>query len=187
MITYLPQIGYMDSASRLSNKALAKQCDTALLIATILDDPDLPGQDHPAVRMWRGHERQLISYGLAMCHDLRITRKIDTDAWIQLGKLATELREAKYDNSVPPWHKDLWIHRSHRSELVRRYPKRHKDDWPNTPQNMPILWPQIVSSDRRGYRLRLSEGDIGLLSIGDRVLPSELYYDKNKREVIVDE
>jgi hypothetical protein len=49
---------------------------------------------------------------------------------------------------------------------------------------MPTLWPQLTNSDPRGYRLRLSQGDIIKLSRDELALPDWLHFDKNKQEVL---
>jgi len=61
--TFLPLEDFAASARVLDSKRLGKQRLETLQILKALADPSYGWQNHPAVLMWRGHERQLILYG----------------------------------------------------------------------------------------------------------------------------
>jgi hypothetical protein len=72
----------------------------------------------------------------------------------------------------PPWIRDKWVLRSHRSNLMRKAPHIYGDKYDGTPENMPYLWPVIDHMKPDGYYLRLSKPDMARLATGERVLPT---------------
>ena len=71
MQTFLPYSDYDQSAAVLDYRRLGKQRVEAKQIMFALSDPNYGWQNHPAVRMWRGHEYQLAQYGIAICYEWR--------------------------------------------------------------------------------------------------------------------
>jgi hypothetical protein len=41
----------------------------------------------------------------------------------------------------PPWLGNEDFHRSHRSNLLRKYPEHYRQFWPDEPDNLPYFWP----------------------------------------------
>ena len=117
----------------LDNKRLGKQRVEAKQIYLALTDPSYGWQNHPAVKMWRGYEPQLIAYGIATCTE-----------WLSRG----------FNDSLRPWfltHSKSffepvpWITpafcRSHQSNLIRKDPIHYRKFFPAVPDNLPYIWP----------------------------------------------
>lgn len=97
--------------------------------------------NHPAVRMWRGYEWQLLRYQQAIC-----------DEWVeQLGFKDTCFDKSLYlyfrcnpqanDGEMPDWIGNEEFHLSHQSNLIRKDPKRYSKAFPGVPSNLPYVWP----------------------------------------------
>jgi hypothetical protein len=88
--------------------------------------------------MWDGYHAALANYGIAVCnvwtsHDYR-----DTCA-AQMRALVSDHDRMGFTN--PPWLKDPAVHRSHRSNLIRKLPDHYRPLWPDVPDDLPYLWP----------------------------------------------
>lgn len=128
------------SAEVLDHKRLGKQRVECKQILLALTDPSYGWQNHPAVRMWRGHEASLVEYTLTICN-----------YWCSFGYKDTvlpwlhEFSELKYSRLIesvpPPWLGDPDFHRSHQSNLVRKNPGHYRQFWPDVPDNLPYIWP----------------------------------------------
>lgn len=90
--------------------------------------------NHPAARMWKGHEGSLARYGLAMC-----------EVWVERGykdSCADKIRGLVVpDENWPEWYGRDDILLSHRSNLVRKNPEFYGRIWPDVPNNLPYVWP----------------------------------------------
>ncbi|HKO85972.1 MAG TPA: MSMEG_6728 family protein, partial [Actinomycetota bacterium] len=85
MQTFLPYPDFAASAQALDPRRLGKQRVEALQVLQGLTQPGYAWRHHPAVRMWRGHEEALGTYGVTVCR-----------AWFALGFADTcelQLRE----------------------------------------------------------------------------------------------
>jgi len=192
--TWLPMFGYCSSAAKLSDKLLKRQIVDARTILEILDalatDKREPSSKDDMVLLgWRGHERSLCIYFSSFAHEWRVKRKLPggfvSAAWASKRDEELAGLGSPHNNLYkPPWVGNEDVCRSHRSRLIALNEKRYGPYWPNNPLDMPTLWPQNVIDDPRGYRLRLSQGDIVKLNRGELVLPDWLYFDKNKQEVL---
>jgi hypothetical protein len=91
-------------------------------------------RNHPAVKMWSGYEGALVEYGVAIC-----------DQWIERGyrdNCRCRIRcYAKRDRTRPPWLGDEEFHRSHQSNLVRKWPEYYGLVFPGVPGDLPYIWP----------------------------------------------
>jgi hypothetical protein len=156
MQTFLPYKNFNLCARALDRKRLGKQRVEALQILYALTglsasivNPAVGEEytktttkkhgwsNHPAVLMWKGHERALIRYGIAMCQE-----------WIRLGYKDTCTKKFLYVQSLlkdasdsnPWWLGDDRLHSSHRSNLIRKdssfYGNTFKED-----DSMPYFWP----------------------------------------------
>jgi len=185
--TWLPQIGYADSMRMLDTNRLRKQRNDCWHILQMLEslpsNPQAAGNRHALVFMWKGHERSLCLLGIMACYELRIGRREGCDLYPKLHKLDNDLKAAGLTASPPPWLHDLDVHRAYRSNLIR-VNDGYAPLWPGTPERMPYLFPQVVDTDPRGYRLRLLNADIQRLESGERKLPDWLWWDNNKRQVL---
>jgi len=80
MQTFLPYADFNKSAEALDNRRLNKQILEGYQILKVLGNPDPRAgwRNHPAVKMWRGHEFSLFGYVMQMV-DVAKARGIKTD------------------------------------------------------------------------------------------------------------
>lgn len=135
--TFLPYPSFIESAAVLDYKRLGKQRVEAKQILKALRGEMKGWRNHPATRMWVGHEGALCSYGAVMCYEW----------WDERGHkdslLGYFLRMQMDYNSLelPPWIGDEAVHISHRSNLIRKYPEWYGHLWPDVPDDLPYIWP----------------------------------------------
>ena len=136
MQTFLPHKSFRQSAHALDNKRLGKQRVECLQILKALTDPKYGWQNHPAVKMWRGHVASLVVYGLAICDEWKRRGFNDTCA----EKIAAHMPEG--EALLPPkWLGNADFHASHRSNLLRKEPEHYrKFNWIDGP-DLPYVWP----------------------------------------------
>ena len=144
MQTFLPYPNTWASARCLDNKRLGKQrveCKQ-ILIALGVDVGEHPGnpesrwRNHPAVRMWRGHEQSLAEYAWIMCKQ-----------WIMRGfkdTLSEQFRIAALllpSTPQPDWLGSSRLHASYRSNLLRKdFDHYSRFGWREAP-GLPYWWP----------------------------------------------
>lgn len=177
MQTFLPMASYRASLESLDDLRLNKQIlECQQIIGTILD-PSRGYQNHPAVRMWRGYEKALCTYGAQAC----VVRADGRVTWFHemIEEMADNPKVRKDSILVPPWVGDKDMHRSHRSRLMIKDPSHYH--WMGTPDNMPYLWP--LNGPKRTYQLFLSGSDLARMKSGERELPEWLTFDPKTGEV----
>jgi len=136
MQTFLPDPDFARSAQVLDRQRLGKQRVEVLQLLKALRDGGA-WSNHPAARMWRGHEGVLAIYGLTVC-----------DEWISRGYQDT--CRAKIDShytvgvhSPPDWLGDADFHAAHRSNLLRKKPEWYGQfGWTEGP-DLPYVWPEF--------------------------------------------
>ena len=139
MQTFLPYPDPTESAKCLDYRRLGKQRIECLQILNVLlgrTKPTKSGRigwaNHPAVLMWKGHERALVDYAVRMC-----------DEWIKRGYKDT--RRAILTSSIdmdqpivyPSWVGDMAFHVAHRSNLIRKKPDFYQPLWPDVRGDLP--------------------------------------------------
>lgn len=136
MQTFLPYgSDFSEAASVLDRQRLGKQRVEAYQIIQALTTPTYGWQNHPAVKMWRGHVEALALYGLAIC-----------DEWIRRGyKDSMRARFVAYCPSLraenPAWIDREDIVLSHRANLVRKAPEHYSLIWPDVDPSLAYVWP----------------------------------------------
>lgn len=138
MQTFLPYPDFAKSAACLDRQRLGKQRVEAKQIYLALTDPTYGWQNHPAVKMWRGHEWKLLVYCEVICRE-----------WIRRGFNDTVLSWIPYDALLntdcnlanPSWIGDTRFHASHRSNLLRKDPVWYGRFGWTEPTNLPYIWP----------------------------------------------
>jgi hypothetical protein len=139
MQTFLPYPDFCQTAKCLDYKRLGKQRIEAFQILEIICGKESRWKNHPAVLMWKGYEKSLIYYGLSIC-----------DEWIERKYKDTMLNKfLNYRDKFlginqdyfPWWFGSKKFHRSHQSNLVRKFPEHYKQFFPDIPDNMPYYWP----------------------------------------------
>lgn len=132
MNTFLPYADFKKSAQSLDYKRLGKQRVETWQILNALRGQTKGWVNHPASKMWRGHEKLLCEYGITVC-----------DEWIARGYNDT-MRErfVSLSAELPACDKPFWftikqIHISHQSNLKRKDPKYYAFD---VPADLPYIW-----------------------------------------------
>jgi|TARA_R110002020_G_scaffold390400_1_gene600887 hypothetical protein len=132
MQTFLPLPSIGMSIRCLDNKRLGKQRVEALQILKALRGEYKNGAwvNHPATKMWRGHEDALNFY-----KDLCI------EEWIRRGFKNTMDHSRIHIVKLPPWIGKDEFHASHRSNLLRKDAAHYSQfNW-GEPDDLPYVWP----------------------------------------------
>jgi GNAT superfamily N-acetyltransferase len=155
MQTFLPLPSPAESAAILDDRRLGKQRVEAkqILIALGVDvgehrgNPSSQWRHHPAVRMWRGFERSLSHYAIAVCQEWR--RRGFNDSLLEQFEEASRDILASYCEvspssafGTPAWLGNEAVHRSHRSNLLRKSPEFYGQFGWAEPSNLPYVWPK---------------------------------------------
>lgn len=136
MQTFIPYGPYFAmGAQALDMKRLGKQRVEAWQILNTLRGVSKGWANHPAVKMWAGYETALITYGIVHCNE-----------WINRGykdTLMPRFMAAVIDSEliIPTWLEDKYMQETHRSNLIRKFPDHYGPLWPDTPPNLPYVWP----------------------------------------------
>lgn len=136
MQTFLTHADFGQSARSLDYRRLGKQRVEAWQILRALAGETRGWVNHPATRMWRGHEGSLARYGIAVCRE-----------WVDRGYRDTMLERFVaaadgLDDAPPHWLGREDLHRSHRSNLVRKFPEHYRPLFPGVPDDLEYVWPE---------------------------------------------
>jgi hypothetical protein len=136
--TFMPYADFYATAAVLDYRRLGKQRVETLQILKALTVPGYGWANHPAVVMWRGYERSLVAYGLAIC-DEWLRRGYKDSVRAQLVRVEAALHSG---DSRPPWLGREDVHRSHRSNLVRKDPSWYSARFEvGLPDDLDYVWP----------------------------------------------
>ena len=136
MQTFLPYEDFAKSAQSLDRTRLGKQRVETLQIMKALVDPSYGWQNHPAVKMWRGHEFYLLEYQRAVCNEWTSRGYVDTC----LDKTIAAMAGQPMRTARPEWLGNEEFHLSHRSNLTRKNPDHYNKYW-NVDDSLPYIWP----------------------------------------------
>jgi len=133
--TFLPYEDFAASAEVLDYRRLGKQRVETWQILNALGGKNKGWVNHPASRMWRGHETALALYGETVCRE-----------WIRRGYKDTMLERfvnltAGVPVSMPAWLGDERVHISHQSNLVRKDGEFYGPIFPDVPSDLEYVWP----------------------------------------------
>lgn len=149
MQTFLPLPSFRRSAAVLDNKRLGKQrveCKQILLCLGVPVGAHAPGRkgwrNHPAVRLWVGHETQLAVYSAAVCAEWHRRGFKDT-LLPQFMDVYNRLRPTILKNEYPPWFNCNEFHASHRSNLLRKDHAHYSQFGWTEPDDLPYFWPVV--------------------------------------------
>ncbi|NBR35827.1 MAG: cytoplasmic protein [Chitinophagales bacterium] len=135
MQTFLPYDSFIRSAECLDVKRLGKQRVEVLQILNALTGTSSGWQNHPATKMWRGHEAGLSAYGIAVCTVWKKRGYKDTC----LHKIQSLVSPDK--NDLPSWFGDDKFHDSHKSNLLRKNPIHYSQfNW-GVADDLEYYWP----------------------------------------------
>lgn len=156
MQTFVPWPDLKKSAAALDDKRLGKQRSETLVLMYILTGfriedtksegltivPHVPNgwAQHPATRMWRGHEHALCLYQEAVCAE-----------WARRGFRDTCMEKTKLvwvfagfpgiDDDMPDWWGREDVHYSHRCRLVAKNPEFYRSRFPDADPSKDYVWP----------------------------------------------
>jgi len=134
--TFLPYPSFQDSARCLDWRRLGKQRVEAMLILFIIRGEGWQSwKSHPAVKMWRGYEAELVRYGVVVCDEWIARGYRDTTRPRLLDMMPTS------DRGAPPWLGDPRLHSSHRSNLLRKDLDYYSRFGWAEPPDLPYFWP----------------------------------------------
>lgn len=140
MQTFLPSPSYTESAKILDYKRLGKQRVEAKQILLALGKTSGGWVNHPATKMWRGHEVELCQYGLSMCCEWIRRGYKDTLSEFFMDALWQYESDGR-DMSLPPWVGDERVHASHRSNLLRKDREFYSQYGWEESDDLPYVWP----------------------------------------------
>lgn len=140
MQTFLPYESFAESAASLDRQRLGKQRVEGLQILRTLSGVTDGWRNHPAVKMWRGHEWSLANYTSAVCIEW-INRGYKDTCLNKVAVMAQENRNV-WQLGEPPWLGVREFHLSHRSNLVRKLPEHYGALWPGVDPDLPYFWPE---------------------------------------------
>lgn len=147
MQTFLPYPSFRESARCLDRQRLGKQrveCKQLLLALGVPVGEHRPRPsswaNHPAARMWRGHESTLAYYGEVVCREWR--ERGYKDMLLNQFKAASDWLSCEcLGLAYPNWIGYDAFHASHRSNLLRKLPSHYRQfNWLE-PSDLPYVWP----------------------------------------------
>lgn len=184
MKVLMPFPGAQTTAQCFDDDTLLCQVDDVAMVCRALADAG-PQSTLLVVRQWRGYE------GCVALH----LRRLVTEA--RLRGLAFYDNHGPYANAVsmlnraqkmgrtplpPQWIGAQWFLHSNRSALIRLYPGFYAQRFPDTPIEMPYLYPQVVP-DRYDYTVAMSRLDLNMVKTGARAVPAHLLTHRRVREM----
>jgi len=147
---YVPIPSAVDTAEVLTN---ANLLDVIAACLSLMDEQHIDGEHtilahHPLYKMWDGHGPALCAYGLAMCDEVRrrgFASEFVTDEVERFSATLSEQLEnacsGEYTLAHPGWWGSVSLHHAHQSELLRQNPAHYQRYFPETPIDLPQLWP----------------------------------------------
>ena len=154
MQTFLPYADYARTAAVLDSRRLGKQrVETLQILQVILGlrwnrsgaeaviEAYVPKgwRSHPAVLGWKGFEAGLLDYQRAICGEWTGRGFADTCLASSTALLAAS--GLPQQPVRPPWTTDPAVHRSHRSNLIRKDPDVYAPLFPGVPDDLDYVWP----------------------------------------------
>lgn len=136
MQTFLPEQTFSESAAALDRQRLGKQRVECIQLLKALAGDSRAWANHPACRMWRGHEQALAAYGVTVCDEWTARGYKDTCR----EKIVALANKCGGSSDLPPWYDAAFI-RAHRSNLIRKLPEYYAAKWPDVPADLPYIWP----------------------------------------------
>lgn len=138
MQTFLPFESFYDSAQVLDRQRLGKQRVEVFQLLKALNGESKGWVNHPAARMWRGYEKTLVVYGTTICAEWK-NRGYKDSMQARIGEYFYKFPDAA--DGRPAWLGDEEFHRSHQSNLVRKFPEHYHWLFPSVPNDLPYIWP----------------------------------------------
>lgn len=138
MQTFLPYPSFEKSAACLDRQRLGKQRVEAYQILNTLLGKSKGWNNHPAVVMWKGSEKYLVDYNIAICNEWIGRGYKDTI----LNKMKSFMLNEKLGEDLPCFIDNEKFYASHKSNLLRKDPIWYgKYGWKET-DNLEYVWPK---------------------------------------------
>lgn len=132
MQTFLPYPDYLQSMRCLDKSRLGNQVWREGI--TLLRGG---WKNHPACKMWKGHEYHLGLYLLAGIQVLSERGKYYSEIE---AKIKVEM-EKHEDTGPPKWIGNSEFHKSHQSNLLRKNKEYYSKYFIDVPDDLPYIWP----------------------------------------------
>lgn len=136
MQTFMPYSDFVKVAQCLDYKRLGKQRVETWQIYKALTQENYGWKNHPIVKMWKGYETGLLQYGIIMCQEWKSRGYKDT----MLERFKSEQLNKNTIPIYPSWINDIELHKSHQSNLIRKYPLHYRRFFPDIPDNLEYKW-----------------------------------------------
>ncbi|MFI7483344.1 MSMEG_6728 family protein [Kocuria sp. M1R5S2] len=143
MQTFLPHPDFARSARALDRRRLGKQRVETLQVLRAATVPGYGWYRHPATAMWEHHVPALVAYGRAMVDEWTARGGADSTGW-QIREFAPgawDRRPGDVVADAPAWLGDPALHRSHRSNLLRKDEDHYRALFPDDPADLDYVWP----------------------------------------------
>ena len=141
--TFLPLPDFAESARVLDLRRLGNQRVEVVQILNIIHEIDgkTGWANHPAVRMWRGHEPQLCEYGIVICDEWTARGYTDNACKDQIEQHLDWATSGDFSMAKPTWFGDPDFHLAHQSNLIRKNPTHYGRLWPGVRDDLEYIWP----------------------------------------------
>jgi hypothetical protein len=145
MQTFLPYADFHKSAESLDYKRLGKQrVETYQILRSLLGESK-GWANHPATKMWAGHEGALAAYGLVMSIEW-VNRGYNDTMIPRFTDYLTQLNT--FD--LPSIIGNESFHLSHQSNLIRKDPEHYRPIFGNVPDDLPYVWVIDLKENQNG-------------------------------------
>jgi hypothetical protein len=144
MQTFLPFPDFEESAFHIDPRRLGKQrVENLQIMKALVTGGKGSWVNHPATKMWRGHEFSLLMYQKAVCDEWVHNLNFSDNCLTRTAHLYFSHADLSplSDHSDPPWLGDKAFHLAHQSNLVRKDPEYYRKYFPDVPDNLPYIWP----------------------------------------------
>lgn len=153
--TFITHDSILEIAEGLDDNRLNRQrSEVTAILKSLLKPAD--DEDHSSVKMWRGNERYLIRYGIAMCVEWQ-GRGNNDETMAKILQYQSVFHESS--DAQPEWWGNEELINSHRSYLLRSMPSHYRAMWPDLPDDLPMIYPRspdkAPKSNARRERERL--------------------------------
>lgn len=142
MQTFLPYSNFKMSANCLDNKRLGKQRVEAYQILKILlgEQESQAWKNHPAVKMWKGHEKWLYDYIVEICSAWKQKGFKDT-VYVKSTDLINRHKDLIEISSYPEFINNKEFLSSHQSNLLRKNSEFYSQFGWKVKENLEYVWP----------------------------------------------
>jgi hypothetical protein len=126
MQTFLPEADFAETAKHLDRKRLIKQSVENLQVLKSLAgyyDESGAWVNHPAVKMWRGHEDWLFLYNEAIIREI-VLRGYKNSTHIQFDEIYEE-NFLGLESDEPWWLHNQKLHYTHKGRLFEKDPTHY--------------------------------------------------------------